>query len=162
MNMTVEMVDYADQRQAADLVNLLDSYARDPMGGGEPLADEVKQQLVPALAERSDAFSLICYVQDEPAGLINCFEGFSTFKAKPLLNIHDVAVDPKFRGRGVSQALLAEVETIARERGYCKITLEVLAGNQIAQRAYLRFGFADYELNPAHGKALFWQKTLQG
>jgi ribosomal protein S18 acetylase RimI-like enzyme len=78
----------------------------------------------------------------------------------PLVNIHDIVVLPKYRGRGISQFLLQEVEAIAREKGCCKLTLEVLEGNKVAQKAYTRFGFRDYVLDPSAGKALFWQKML--
>jgi hypothetical protein len=40
------------------------------------------------------------------------------------------------------------------------VTLEVLEGNQIAKNAYIKFGFAGYELDPKMGKALFWEKPL--
>ena len=77
-----------------------------------------------------------------------------------MINIHDVAVISEFRGLGISQRMLLEVEKIAREKGCCKITLEVLEGNEVARAAYLKYGFDGYELDPVLGKALFWQKTL--
>jgi ribosomal protein S18 acetylase RimI-like enzyme len=40
------------------------------------------------------------------------------------------------------------------------LTLEVLQGNQAAQNLYRKFGFADYQLAPENGNALFWQKSL--
>ena len=95
-----------------------------------------------------------------PIGLINCFEGFSTFAARPLINVHDVAVLPGYRGRGVAQAMLARVEEEARRRGACKLTLEVLEGNQPAMRLYQREGFAPYALDPAWGTAVMMQKPL--
>jgi ribosomal protein S18 acetylase RimI-like enzyme len=52
------------------------------------------------------------------------------------------------------------VEEIAVELGCCKLTLEVLEGNHIAQAAYKSFGFNGYELNPQTGRALFWEKKL--
>jgi len=106
--------------------------------------------------------SLLCYVDGKPAGLVNCFEGFSTFSCKKLLNIHDIAVLEEFRGLGLSQLLLAEVEAVARHRGCGKLTLEVLEGNEPAKAAYKKFGFDAYQLDPALGQALFWQKPLQG
>jgi len=158
--LTIEPVDYHNTRQVQDMLWLLNEYAQDPMGGGEPLRDDVKQGLAEALAERPYAFSLLCYVDGEPAGLLNGFEGFSTFRCQPLLNIHDIVVVNAFRGQGISQQLLAQVESMARAKGCCKITLEVLEGNTVAQQAYRRFGFAGYELDPQMGKALFWQKEL--
>ena len=153
-------VDYTNEQHGRDFVALLDAYAQDPMGGGEALAPWVKQNLLAALAERPFAFSWMAYVGDKPAGLINAFEGFSTFACKPLLNIHDAIVLQEFRGLQLSQHLLAAVEQKARAMGCCKITLEVLTGNQPAQKAYEKFGFASYVLDPAAGHAIFWQKKL--
>ena len=56
--------------------------------------------------------------------------------------------------------LLSAVEPRARELGCCKLTLEVLSGNGPAMASYKRFGFAQYELDPAAGQAQFMQKWL--
>ncbi|EYC51112.1 GNAT family acetyltransferase [Hylemonella gracilis str. Niagara R] len=163
----VRPVDYRDARDAAALVTLLDMYASDPMGGGVPLPEDVKQRLPGDLAAQPGAVSFIAWTGTGPdqegetaVGLANCFLGFSTFKSLPLLNIHDMAVHPAHRGRGVGQALLAAVEQHARQLGCCKLTLEVLSGNATAQASYQRFGFAQYQLDPAAGQALFMQKWL--
>ena len=156
----VLMVDYLNPQHAADMVFLLDSYACDPMGGEKPLSQEVKSSLVGKLAKIPHAFSVICYVDDKPAGLINCFEAFSTFKCKPLINIHDVVVSVEYRGLGLSQKMMQHVEHIAIKKGCCKVTLEVLEGNTVAQNSYFKFGFAGYELDSKMGNAMFWQKAL--
>jgi GNAT superfamily N-acetyltransferase len=153
-------VDYGNPQHGSDLVLLLDSYARDPMGGGEPLNQFVKDNLVAELSKRDFGLSLIAYVNNQAAGLLNAFEGFSTFACKPLFNVHDIIVLEKYRGSQLSQLLLQELENIALSKGCCKITLEVLEGNSTAQRAYQKSGFAGYELDPQMGKAMFWQKKL--
>jgi len=158
----IVVADYANPDHCRDLVDLLDQYARDPMGGGAPLSDEVKASLPSELARRPSALSLLCYVNGAPAGLLNGFEGFSTFACKPLINIHDVVILKEFRGLRISQRLLARLEELARDRGCCKLTLEVLQGNEVAANAYRKFGFKGYELDPAMGQALFWQKLIQG
>ena len=56
--------------------------------------------------------------------------------------------------------MLAKVEEVARARGCCKLTLEVLSNNEAAKSAYRRCGFSDYQLDPNAGSALFWEKTL--
>jgi GNAT superfamily N-acetyltransferase len=142
------------------IVALMSEYARDPMGGGQDLSEAVKANLVAALAERTIARTILAYVDGEAAGLINCLEGFSTFACQPLLNIHDVVVSQAHRGKGLSKRMLVEAEAIAREMGCCKLTLEVLAGNVVAQKAYRAVGFAGFELDPAMGEAMFWQKKL--
>jgi len=160
MKTEVLMVNYLNERHAKDIAYLLNLYAKDPMGGGAALSDHVQKNLAIELSKLPHAFSIICYVDDKPAGLINCFEAFSSFKCKPLVNIHDIVVVGAFRGLGISQLMLAEVENRAKEKGCCKITLEVLEGNEIAQKSYVKFGFDGYELDPEMGKALFWQKAL--
>lgn len=157
---TVRRADYADPVDRAALVTLLDAYATDPMGGGVPLPDAVRAALCDRLAQVPLAASYIAWLDGQAVGLINCFEGFSTFKARPLLNVHDIAVLPAHRARGIGQALLAAAERHARERGCCKLTLEVLAGNAPALRSYGRFGFAPYTLDPREGQALLMQKWL--
>ncbi|MFM8864834.1 MAG: GNAT family N-acetyltransferase [Limnohabitans sp.] len=158
--LNVRRVNYRDPSDAQALVLLLDAYARDPMGGGEGLADAVKARLCSDLAEHPLASSFIAWRSEQPVGLINCIEGYSTFKARPLLNVHDIVVLPAHRGQGVGQALLNAAETHARDRGCCKLTLEVLTGNAAALRSYERFGFAPYVLDPAAGQASFMQKWL--
>lgn len=160
--MTIEVVkaDYSNEQHSKDIPFLLNQYAMDPMGGGEPLSGATYANLVSSLARLPHAFSLLVYVNGSPAGLANCFEAFSTFACKPLINIHDLCVSPEFRGLGLSQLLLEKVEEIALARGCCKITLEVLGNNEVAKSAYRKFGFAGYQLDPEAGHALFWQKDL--
>jgi GNAT superfamily N-acetyltransferase len=160
MNIEVSIADYSNDQHSADLVHLLSCYALDPMGGGTALSEFVLENLVSELSKLPHAISVICYADGKPAGLVNCFEGFSTFKCKPLINIHDVVVLDEFRGLGISQLMLERIEEIAKEKGCCKMTLEVLEGNKTARNAYLKYGFEAYELAPENGKALFWQKTL--
>lgn len=152
--------DYANPVHARALVQLLDSYAQDPAGGGKPLSDFAKTNLAKELAARPQAFSVLAFDGDEAVGLINCIEGFSTFACRPLVNIHDVAVLPGHRGKRIGEKMLNLVDEISRERGACKLTLEVLQGNAGAVKLYERVGFAGYQLDPAMGQARFFQKWL--
>ena len=155
--------DYANPVHASALVALLDAYARDPMGGGEGLSDYALAHLVSSLAQRPHAFSVLAFMGNDettPVGLVNCIEGFSTFACRPLVNVHDVVVLPDYRGLRIGERMLELVDTLARERGACKLTLEVLQGNAGAHRLYQRMGFANYQLDPAMGSAQFMQKVL--
>lgn len=156
----IVLADYRNAEHSAALVDLLDSYARDPAGGGTALDADVRAGLPAALAARPQAFSVLAYDGSQPVGLINCIEGFSTFACKPLVNVHDVVVLASHRGRRVAQRMLERVEQEARARGACKLTLEVLSGNAPALRSYEREGFASYQLDPAFGHAVFLQKKL--
>jgi GNAT superfamily N-acetyltransferase len=187
----VVKVDYTNEQQSADLCSLLNGYAMDPKGGGAPLNPSTLAALPSQLHSFGNATSFILYVKSsddgalQPAALANCILGFSTFNAKPLLNIHDFYVDRNFRGMGFSQKLLQHgtcaknmlstfltqllllskshfttVEDYAREIGCCKLTLEVQDKNEAAMSAYRKFGFEGYALDPVDGKAMFWQKKF--
>lgn len=156
----VVSLDLADPAQATAFLDLLDHYARDPMGGGMRLATEVKARLVEALRRVPHFHGALAWLGEEPVGLINCFMGFSTFAARPLLNVHDIVVRDGLRGAGIGQGLLAWAESRARELDCCKLTLEALSNNHRALTSYERAGFAPYVLDPAAGNALFLQKIL--
>jgi GNAT superfamily N-acetyltransferase len=156
----------------AALLSLLDHYARDPMGGGQALPEPARRGLIAGLSRRTDYVGWLAFAlpdgssTDDAApravGLLNAFEGYSTFAAKPLLNIHDLVVHRDSRGRGIGRALLQAAQDEAAARGCCKLTLEVLSRNETALAAYRRFGFAAYELDAAAGQALFLEKKLPG
>jgi GNAT superfamily N-acetyltransferase len=152
--------DLAQPAHAHAVFELLNNYAQEPEGGGAGLGELVRQNLIPALRRRHDALILLAMYGGEAAGLLNAFEGFSTFAASPLLNIHDVYVRPALRGKGVARAMFEYAERVARHRGCCKMTLEVLSGNLPAQRLYRAQGFEAYAFDDRLGQALFWQKKL--
>jgi GNAT superfamily N-acetyltransferase len=130
------------------------------MGGGNALTTPVRARLVPELKRVPGFHAALAWQDQEAIGLINCFVGFSTFAARPLLNIHDIVVHRDRRGQGVGRALLAWAEDLARSLDCCKMTLEVLSNNQSARVAYRKAGFVPYELDPAAGHALLLQKKL--
>jgi GNAT superfamily N-acetyltransferase len=160
MSLQVTALNLDDAGHAAALLDLLEHYARDPMGGGKGLPPEVKATLVEGLKGVAHFHGGLALLDGLPVGLINCFAGFSTFVGKPLLNIHDIVVRRELRAQGIGQALLAWAERRAHELGCCKLTLEVLSNNARAMASYERAGFAPYVLDPAAGQALFLQKCL--
>jgi ribosomal protein S18 acetylase RimI-like enzyme len=156
----IVQADYDNPTHASAIIALLDEYASGPNGGGEPLSAEVKVELIPILQRSPCSMTLLAFAGETPIGLLNAFETVSTFRAKPLLNIHDIAVTASWRRRGVGRALIQELENIARERGCCKLTLEVLENNLSAQALYRELGFDGYQLQESFGCALFWQKGI--
>ncbi len=141
--MTVRRADLTDSADAAAVLRLIDAYARDPRGGGEPLRAAVRERLIPGLTAHPTARVWLAFEGAEAVGVCVGFIGFSTFNARPLLNIHDLAVLPGLRGRGIGHALLGAAESAASAEGCCKLTLEVLEDNQPARRLYEHFGFRD-------------------
>lgn len=159
--MDVEIVD-ADFESAVHrrgIVDVLDSYAADPVGGGTPLSADVRERLVPALRDHPTAMVLVALAAECVVGAAVCFLGFSTFRARPLLNIADLAVVPEWRGRGVGRLLLGAAEERALQRNCCRLTLEVQEGNDRARALYGRFGFSDLVLGGS-GPTRFLVKAL--
>ena len=155
------IADLESPAHAQAIVQLLDEYAQGEMGGGAGLSGYARERLVGELGRRPGAHVVLALVDGQAAGLAICFEGFSTFLCKPLLNIHDLVVSQGYRGRGIAGRLLARAESIAAASGCCKVTLEVLEGNAVAQKVYQASGYAPYQLDPRMGRALFWQKWLE-
>jgi GNAT superfamily N-acetyltransferase len=56
--------------------------------------------------------------------------------------IEHVATDPAYRGRGLMQALIACALEKGREAGFSRATISFLIGNEPAERAYAKAGFA--------------------
>ena len=150
----VREIDFSDPTDAASYLQMLDIYARDPMGAGAPLTETVSQRLTKDLAANPVAHGLLAEHAGLAVGFATCFVGYSTFRAQPLLNIHDIAVIPKARGRGIGTALLEEITALGRRLGCCKITLEVREDNLTARQRYTADGFQPAACN------LFLEKPL--
>lgn len=133
--------DLNNPKHAEAVLFSTDQYARDAMGMKRPLDENVKKQLIDRLKEFPSYVGFLAFMDDQPAGVANCVYSFSTFKAQKVINIHDLAVNPQFRGNGIGEALLAEVERKAKKENCCKVTLEVREDNR-ARNLYERAGFS--------------------
>ena len=152
--MTILLADLADPAHQAAIIDLLDMYCRDEFGDGKPLSAEARANLIPGLVKHGGARVFLALDGESPLGLALCFVGFSSFRAKPLINIHDIAVIPQARGRGIGRQLLKAVEQHARETDCCKVTLEVRSDNLRAQRVYRAAGFKS-----SQPETWFWSQT---
>jgi len=142
------------------VVNLTAAYALDPMGQGAPLSDAVLRRLVPGLQRHPTTLILLAYADGRAVGLATCFVGYSTFAARPLLNVHDFAVLPEFRGAGIGRRLLAAIEDKAKALECCKVTLEVQEKNVKARSTYEAAGFQQATCETEAGGSLFYAKSI--
>jgi ribosomal protein S18 acetylase RimI-like enzyme len=152
----VLLANLANDAHATAIIDLLDMYCRDPFGDGKPLSDFARRNLIKGLLAHGGARVFLAYENERPVGLALCFLGFSSFKARPLLNIHDIAVESGSRGQGIGRELLAAAMQHARSLGCCKVTLEVRADNVRAQRAYRNAGFQSTQ-----PETWFWSRPLE-
>jgi ribosomal protein S18 acetylase RimI-like enzyme len=132
--------DLSNKEHTDAILKILNTYAKDPMGMNMPLREGVKESLIREMNLFPATVCFLAYEDNREAGLAICFYGFSTFEAKKVLNIHDLAVNPDFRGKGIGKALIQAVEKKARKTDCCKITLEVREDNR-ARNLYERSGF---------------------
>lgn len=146
-----------DSGHQAAIISLLDMYCRDEFGASRPLPEYSRQNLIAGLKRHGGAKVFLTYDGEVAIGLALCFLGFSSFRAKPLLNVHDIAVSPEYRGRGVGRSLLDAAADEARRLGCCKLTLEVRADNHRAKELYRRVGFRPSEPE----ETLFWSMPLE-
>ena len=159
MNFTIRLADLAESASQTAVVDLLNHYSMHEMGGNQPLPLEVKGRLIEGLRAHPMSRVFLAYDIDRPIGIAVCFIGFSTFKAKPLINIHDLAVYESHRGRGVGSQLIDAVIEFANSLGCCAITLEVRADNP-ARKLYAKKGFQSLGEPLAPGTNLFGKLML--
>jgi ribosomal protein S18 acetylase RimI-like enzyme len=157
-NVRIVIGNLDDDVQQAAVLALTDAYARDPMGMGKPLDDEVKQRLIPGLRAHPTTLVFLAYAGERALGMALCFRGFSSFRAQPLINVHDLSVLPEARGQGVGRMLLEAVIAHARQTDCCKVSLETQEANQRAQRLYRSLGFD--EQVPGAGGAIFMTRAV--
>ncbi|HEY8123706.1 MAG TPA: GNAT family N-acetyltransferase [Myxococcota bacterium] len=163
VKLTIAPANLGKEPDVSDFLALLDAYARDPMGGGAPLAGEVRARLLPDLKARmlrGDALVLIARRGELAVGVAVCLASYSTFMGRPALNVHDLAVVPEERGKGVGRALLQAIDDAARERRCGKVTLEVREDNARARQLYESTGFVDYAPGGARTRTFFLEKKL--
>ena len=134
--------DLGNPAQAAGLLACLEAYARDPMGGGVPLPGDVSARLIAGLKTAPYRIWL-AETAGKIVGAAVCFDSYSTFRAQPRLNLHDLVVQPAWRRRGIGRQLLLAVIEHAQLQGCCAVSLEVRLDNPAAQALYRSVGFAD-------------------
>lgn len=128
-------------------IDLINHYKADSMGDGTQLSLNGKVSLIEGMRMHPSSFAMFALLQEEIVGMVTCFVNFSTFRAKPFLNIHDIIVREEYRGKRIGKKLLEKCIELAMQKGYCKVTLEVRDDNFIAKSLYKNLGFED--TNPA-------------
>lgn len=140
---TTSLANFDNPHHARAIVELIQEYANEDHGGGQPLPEEIASQIVPGMQQTPGAFTILAWEKELPVGVAVCFQAFSTFSARPLVNVQDLSVSRSYRGQGIGTMLLTAVESHARQLGCCKVTLEVRTANPRAEQLYRRLGYAD-------------------
>lgn len=86
------------------------------------------------------AEAVIAEIDGEAVGMALFFHNFSTWTGWRGVYLEDLYVTPEARGRGVGQALLRHIATLAVERGCTRFEWAVLDWNEKAIRFYESMG----------------------
>ena len=155
MELSFIKVNLQDPIHCAQIIKLLNDYMNDPMGDNAPMAEDLAPRIIAGLKEYTGYLGFFVMADGHFAGLANCNKNFSTFKAKPLLNIHDFIVAPEFRSIGAGHFLMRGILNFASDNDFCRVNLEVREDNHAAKALYLKMGFAECE-----PKMHFWEKKF--
>jgi ribosomal protein S18 acetylase RimI-like enzyme len=155
MPLTILLADLNNSEHQRATVDLLDMYCRDQFGDSKPLSDTARENLISGLIKHGGARVFLAYEDEQPLGVAICLLGFSSFRGKPLINIHDIAVCPEGRGQGVGRQLLRAVKDEAKNLGCGKVTLEVRSDNARAMGLYQSVGFKASE-----PQTYFWSQII--
>ncbi len=157
MQNEIEVIEcnFDDVHHCNALVDLMNEYITDKMGGGEPYTEAQKVQLVQGLRNHPAKLVLLAKAGDAYVGLVNSFINFATFTVKPFVNIHDVIVTASWRNGGVGRKMLQQLIEKASAMGCSKVTLEVREDNNNARYLYNSLGF-----NDAEPRQFYWTRYL--
>ena len=162
-NVKIVTADLGDTSHQRAVLSMMDAYSSDPMGDGKPLSEYAREHLISGLIAHPTSIVFLVFEENRPCGIATCFRGFSTFAARPLLNVSDFYIEPRLRGNGIGKQLLLAIEWAARETGCCRLTLEVQQNNYVARTVYERFGFrqAVYAADADGGGSQYMMKNLE-
>jgi ribosomal protein S18 acetylase RimI-like enzyme len=149
-------VDLKNEKHCAAVLQLLNDYMLDEMGIGEPMPEGLGATVIEGLKKHPAYLGFLVCIDEDFVALANCNLNYSTWKARHLINIHDFIVSPKFRKQGAGLFLLNGISDYAKEKGYCRINLEVRNDNFKAQNLYKKAGFTECD-PPNH----FWEKIVR-
>lgn len=166
MPLSIYLGDLRDPFDARATLHILSVYHESIVGNNGPLPEKVRETVIDGLlacgnhrvflAVESDANSI---ESGRAIGMAVCFVNYSTFRARSLINVHDLAVLPEFQGRGIGRTILENVIRYAAEKQHYAITLEVRKDNINALKLYRKLGFAGVEEN-AEGEAMLFGKLV--
>lgn len=155
MELSTIKVDLQNPVHCDQVIKLLNDYMNDPMGNNRPMPNELGPQIISGLKQHSGFLGFFVMANEQFAGLANCNINFSTFQAKPLINIHDFIVAPEFRNQGIGHFLLRSIINYAIANNFCRVNLEVREDNQSAKSLYRKMGFSD-----CVPRMMFWERKL--
>jgi GNAT superfamily N-acetyltransferase len=133
-------------RQLADYEGLLDRVTATEANlagtlfGARPAAEVIIAEMSSPAGGSTGTLRIGANESGEPLGFAVFFHTYSTFEGRPGLDLEDLYVLPRWRGRGVGRRLLSELALVAVARGCARMEWSVLDWNEMALRVYRSVG----------------------
>ncbi len=94
------------------------------------------------LIQEKTGYVLVAFYEKEPAGIV-----VVEIKDEQEVHLEDLIVSPEFQKRGIGKLLIGEAKKIACQKGYKKISLNVLPNNENAKDLYTKQGFQNVKIS---------------
>ncbi len=137
------LCDFTNPYHCKRLCEMVNSYISDPMGGGQIVSERQKLYLLDGLESNPNCIVMLAVENVKIIGYVIAFINFSTFLVKPMMNIHDVYIEPEYRNNGWGRRMISQLIEIAERNKFGKLTLEVRKDNPTAQHTYTKLGFQE-------------------
>ncbi|AIJ05482.1 GCN5-related N-acetyltransferase [Methanocaldococcus bathoardescens] len=99
------------------------------------------------LMKRDEDGFFVCEINGKPIGFIACdCNWISNIEKREVAEIHEIFVDPDFRGRGIGTALINKAIEYAKKNGRNIVELWVGVENKNAIEFYKKLGFEKKEI----------------
>jgi ribosomal protein S18 acetylase RimI-like enzyme len=110
----------------------------------EHLPEDVTLRTWERLIRKSDGF--LCRIAETsgaPCGFSLSVLHSGTWTTQPVCYLEDLYVAPENRGRGIGEALIRDLVTMGKAKGWSRLYWHTRASNATARRVYDRFTLAD-------------------
>ena len=132
----------ASQQDLAQLSQLFDEYRTFYHKTSDFSA---AQQFLSERLENNDSEIFVAEDGSQLVGFTQLYPLFSSTRMKRYWLLNDLYVNPNFRGKGFSKALIERAKQLCRESDSCGMYLETGKDNQIGNQLYPGAGFKKYD-----------------
>lgn len=105
---------------------------------------EFSPTIAQELADVNCFRGFVVSVNDSAVGFAVIYETYSSYRSRPVWNLHDLMISARVRGQGCGRAFMRFLLEQAKHENVVKVTLEVNENNEVAKRLYQSFGFEDF------------------